>query len=50
MEVPIKDGEPMTIFVRANIPELEVSTDISGALELQVDELSPLVLPIMSRG
>jgi hypothetical protein len=32
MEVPIKDGEPMTIIVRANMPELEVSTDISGTL------------------
>ena len=40
----------MTIFVRANIPELQISTDISGTLQLQVDELSPLVLPIQSRG
>ena len=37
MELPIKDGEPMTIFIRANIPELEVSTDINGVLEIQVD-------------
>lgn len=50
MEVPMREGEPMTIFVRVNIPELEVSTDISGTLQLQVDDLSPLVLPIMSRG
>lgn len=40
----------MSILVRANSPELLVSTDISGTLQLQVDELSPLVLPIHSRG
>ena len=50
MEVPIKDGEPMTIFVKVTIPELEVSTDISGTLEIQVDDLTPLILPILSRG
>jgi hypothetical protein len=40
----------MTIFIRANIPELEVSTDINGVLELQVDELAPLIVPIQSKG
>ena len=46
----MKDGEPMNIFVKVLIPELEISTDISGTLTLQVDDLSPLVLPIQSRG
>lgn len=50
MEIPMREGEPMTIFIRANIPELEVSTDISGTLQLQIDDLSPLFLPILSRG
>ena len=50
MDIPVKDGEPMTIFVKAHIPELEVSTDISATLEIQIDELTPLILPIMSRG
>ncbi len=40
----------MNIFVRTNIPELEMSTDINGTLEMQIDELTPLVLVINSRG
>lgn len=50
LEVPVKNSEPMTIFIRTNIPELEVSTDINGTLELQIDELAPLILTIQSRG
>lgn len=50
MELPMKDGEPMTVFIRASIPELEVSTDINGVLELQIDELAPLVISIQSKG
>ena len=50
MELPIKDGEPMNLFIRANIPELEISTDINGLLELQIDELAPLIIPIQSKG
>ena len=37
MDIPIKDAEPMTLFVKAHVPELEVSTDISATLEIQVD-------------
>lgn len=50
MEVPLKQGEPVTLFVKATIPELETTTDITGILTLQVDELNPLTLPIQARG
>ncbi len=32
------------------MPELEASTDINGNLILQVDNFTPLILPINSRG
>lgn len=50
MEVPIKENEPLPIIVKASMPELEASTDINGNLILQVDNFTPLVLPINSRG
>lgn len=50
LEIPIKQGEPVTLLVKATIPELEVTTDIGGVLTLQVDELNPLTLPIQARG
>jgi hypothetical protein len=40
----------MQIIVKANMPELEASTDINGNLILQVDNFTPLILPINSRG
>jgi hypothetical protein len=40
----------MQIHIRANIPELEASTDINGALILQVNELPVHSIPISSRG
>lgn len=40
----------MQIFVKANIPELQVSTDITGDLFLQIDDFKPMIIPINSRG
>lgn len=40
----------MPIIVKANMPELQSSTDINGNMILQVDNFAPLVLPINSRG
>lgn len=40
----------MQIYVKANIPELSISTDIAGELTLQIDEFSPMTIPINSRG
>lgn len=40
----------MQIYVKANIPELSVSTDIFGDLSLQIDEFTPMMIPINSRG
>jgi hypothetical protein len=40
----------MQVIVKANMPELEVSTDINGSLILQIDNFTPLALPITSRG
>lgn len=50
MEVPIKENEPLPIIIKTSMPELEVSTDINGTLTLQIDEFTPLTLPITSRG
>ena len=37
MQVPIKEKEPLQIHIRATMPDLEVSTDITGTLTLQID-------------
>ena len=29
---------------------MEASTDLSGSLQVQIDELTPLILPIMAKG
>lgn len=50
LQIPLKNNEAINIFIRTSIPELETSTDINGTLELQIDELSPLVIAIQSRG
>lgn len=50
MEVPIKENEPTPVIIKATMPELEVSTDIHGTLILQVDDFTPLSIPITSRG
>lgn len=46
----MKADESLQIYVRTNIPELESSMDINGTLSLQLDDFTPLVLPIISRG
>jgi hypothetical protein len=40
----------MSIIVKASMPELQASTDINGNLIIQVDNFTPLTLPINSRG
>jgi len=40
----------MPIIIKANVPELEVTTDINGELTIQIDNFTPIVIPIASRG
>lgn len=40
----------MQIYVKTNIPELDISMDINGVFSLQIDDYEPIVMPVISRG